>query len=79
MQHANGNLAPALVLASVRGSAGFGIVWASVEEEMSTNAVEVCPLTNTIGAFIYLFMVKLKAPKQPPASTKDKSEENKLG
>jgi hypothetical protein len=36
-------------------------------------------LTNIIGAFIYLFLVKLKAPKQLPPSTEDKSEENKLG
>jgi hypothetical protein len=39
----------------------------------------VIVLTNIIGAFIYLFMVKLRAPKQLPASTEDSSEENKLG
>jgi hypothetical protein len=35
----------------------------------------VVVLTNIIGAFIYLFMVKLKAPKQPPASTEARSEQ----
>lgn len=34
-------------------------------------------LTNIIGAFIYLFMVKLKEPKPLPESNKDRPEENK--
>jgi hypothetical protein len=39
----------------------------------------VVALTNIIGAFIYLFMVKLKAPNHLPATTENRSQENKPG